>query len=108
MRPESLKTRIFLDGADPEETRQVIKALGLLDHLLKSADPAARELKPLARLLAREKRSEVIAAHIRAYVGDLSLDMGEAGTKALGILAALSNRGQFPTGSLLPASDQSC
>lgn len=28
------------------------KALGLLDHLLKSADPAARELKPLARLLA--------------------------------------------------------
>jgi transaldolase len=31
MRPESLKTRIFLDGADPEETRQVIKALGFLD-----------------------------------------------------------------------------
>ena len=70
------------------------------------ADPALTT--PLARLLAREKRSEVIAAHIRAYVGDLSLDMGEAGTKALGILAALSNRGQFPTGSLLPASDQSC
>lgn len=31
MRPETLKTRIFLDGADPEETRQVIKALGFLD-----------------------------------------------------------------------------
>ncbi|MHC1713105.1 MAG: transaldolase family protein [Solidesulfovibrio sp.] len=31
MRPETLKTRIFLDGADPEETRQVVKALGFLD-----------------------------------------------------------------------------
>lgn len=70
------------------------------------ADPALTT--PLARLLAREKRSEVIEAHIRAYVGDLSLDMGETGAKALGILAALSNRGQFPANRLLPASDQSC
>jgi len=31
MRPDNLKTRIFLDGADPEETRQVLKALGFLD-----------------------------------------------------------------------------
>ena len=31
MRPDTLKTRIFLDGADPQETRQVIAALGFLD-----------------------------------------------------------------------------
>lgn len=31
MRPEALKTRVFLDGADPEETKRVIKALGFLD-----------------------------------------------------------------------------
>jgi len=31
MRPETLKTRIFLDGADPEETRQVVQAMGFLD-----------------------------------------------------------------------------
>lgn len=31
MRPENLKTRIFLDGADPTETRQVMAALGFLD-----------------------------------------------------------------------------
>lgn len=31
MRPAALKTRIFLDGADPEETRQVLDALGFLD-----------------------------------------------------------------------------
>ena len=31
MRPENLKTRIFLDGADPQETRAVMTALGFLD-----------------------------------------------------------------------------
>jgi len=31
MRPDTLKTRIFLDGADPKETRQVLDALGFLD-----------------------------------------------------------------------------
>jgi len=31
MRPDTLKTRIFLDGADPGETRKVIAALGFLD-----------------------------------------------------------------------------
>ena len=31
MRPDTLKTRIFLDGAEPEETRQVMASLGFLD-----------------------------------------------------------------------------
>jgi transaldolase len=31
MRPDSLSTRIFLDGADPAETRRVLDALGFLD-----------------------------------------------------------------------------
>lgn len=31
MRPAALTTRIFLDGADPAETRQVLEALGFLD-----------------------------------------------------------------------------
>jgi transaldolase len=31
MRPAALKTRLFLDGADPEETRQVLDVLGFLD-----------------------------------------------------------------------------
>ncbi len=30
-RPKNLKTKIFLDGGDPEETKQVIKMLGFLD-----------------------------------------------------------------------------
>lgn len=31
MRPKELKTRIFLDGGDPEETRQLVDLLGFLD-----------------------------------------------------------------------------
>lgn len=31
MKPDNLKTRIFLDGGNPEETREVIKLLGFLD-----------------------------------------------------------------------------
>ena len=31
MRPAALTTRLFLDGADPEETRQVLDVLGFLD-----------------------------------------------------------------------------
>jgi transaldolase len=31
MRPENLKTRIFLDGGDPDETREIIDLLGFLD-----------------------------------------------------------------------------
>lgn len=31
MRPEGLKTRIFLDGGNPHETEEVIRLLGFLD-----------------------------------------------------------------------------
>ena len=45
---------------------------------------------PLVRLFARERDDAVIAAHIRAYVGDLSLDMGQAGRTALAALAQMA------------------
>lgn len=31
MKPNNLKTKIFLDGGDPEETKQLLKTLGFLD-----------------------------------------------------------------------------
>jgi transaldolase len=31
MRPENLKTRIFLDGGDPKETQDIIGLTGFLD-----------------------------------------------------------------------------
>jgi transaldolase len=49
MRPKDLKTRIFLDGGDPGETREIIKLLGFLDGqttnpTLISKNPEARRL----------------------------------------------------------------
>ncbi len=48
MRPSSLKTRIFLDGGDPDETREAIRLLGFLDGqttnpTLISKNPDVRE-----------------------------------------------------------------
>jgi transaldolase len=47
MRPKNLKARIFLDGGDPEETKEVIRLLGFLDGqttnpTLISKNPGAR------------------------------------------------------------------
>lgn len=48
MRPKDLDTRIFLDGGDPEETKEIIKILGFLDGqttnpTLISKNPQAKE-----------------------------------------------------------------
>lgn len=58
MRPGNLKTRIFLDGGDPGETREIIGLLGFLDGqttnpTLISKNPRARE-----RITRGEKFSE--------------------------------------------------
>lgn len=58
MRPGSLKTRIFLDGGDPGETKEIIDTLGFLDGqttnpTLISKNPEARK-----RLEAGHKFSE--------------------------------------------------
>ncbi len=58
MRPENLKARIFLDGGDPGETREIIRLLGFLDGqttnpTLISKNPEARK-----RLEKGEKFSE--------------------------------------------------
>jgi transaldolase len=48
MRPQDLKTRIFLDGGNPEETRETIRLLGFLDGqttnpTLIAANPKAKQ-----------------------------------------------------------------
>jgi transaldolase len=47
MRPQNLKTRVFLDGGDPQETKEIISLMGFLDGqttnpTLISKNPAAR------------------------------------------------------------------
>lgn len=47
MKPENLKTRIFLDGGNPEETRDIIKLLGFLDG--QTTNPTLISKNPEAR-----------------------------------------------------------
>lgn len=73
MRPQNLKTLIFLDGGDPGETREIIKLLGFLDGqttnpTLISKNPEARK-----RLERGDKFSEKeIYSFYRNVVEDIS------------------------------------
>jgi predicted solute-binding protein len=51
---------------------------------------------PLVAALAVEKDGGVVEAHIRAYVNELSRDMGGAGKKALEALAAIGKSPAAP------------
>jgi transaldolase len=47
MKPGNLKTRIFLDGGDPEETREILRTLGFLDG--QTTNPTLISKNPEAR-----------------------------------------------------------
>jgi 1,4-dihydroxy-6-naphthoate synthase len=47
-------------------------------------------VRPLIKALAQEVDDPVIEAHIQAYVGELSYDMGQPGTVALETLSRLA------------------
>ncbi len=73
MRPRDLKTRIFLDGGDPSETRKIIKDLGFLDGqttnpTLISKNPAARRRLERGERFTRKE----IFDFYRHVVGEIS------------------------------------
>jgi len=47
MRPNTLKTRIFLDGGDPKETQEIIHLLGFLDG--QTTNPTLLSRNPYAK-----------------------------------------------------------
>ncbi len=77
MRPEYLEnTRIFLDGADPEETRQVIAKLGFLDGQttnpsLLAKNPAAQQHKTPGHKFSRAAIYEFYKDLCRTLTGML-------------------------------------
>ncbi|MDO8505018.1 MAG: transaldolase family protein [bacterium] len=58
MRPENLKTKIFLDGGDPKETREIIGLLGFLDGQTTNPTLIAKNPEAKARLERGEKFTE--------------------------------------------------
>ncbi len=73
MRPEKLKSRIFLDGGNPEETREIISRLGFLDGqttnptLISKNPEARRHLDQGGKFSERE-----ILDFYRQVVGEIS------------------------------------
>ncbi len=73
MRPKGMKTRIFLDGGDPEETRETIRLLSFLDG--QTTNPTLIAKNPEARERLKEGRRfspiELISLY-REVVGRIS------------------------------------
>jgi transaldolase len=73
MKPTDLKTRIFLDGGNPEETREVIRLLGFLDG--QTTNPTLISKNPKARVRleqgGRFSKDEVYDFY-RKVVGEIS------------------------------------
>ncbi len=58
MRPQNLGTKIFLDGGDPKETREIIGLLGFLDGQTTNPTLIAKNPEAKARLERGEKFAE--------------------------------------------------
>jgi transaldolase len=55
MRPQKLRTKIFLDSGDPKETQEIVKLLGFLDGQTTNPTYIARNPEAQARLLSGNK-----------------------------------------------------
>jgi transaldolase len=73
MRPENLKTRIFLDGGDPEETKDIIKRIGFIDGQTTNPSLIAKNPSAKKRMERGDKftRTEILHFY-RGVVEELS------------------------------------
>jgi transaldolase len=73
MRPASLKTRIFLDGGDPEETKNIIKRIGFIDGQTTNPSLIAKNPSAKKRMERGEKftKTEILLFY-RGVVEELS------------------------------------
>lgn len=80
----------------PPKTRAGIGAAIAASARLAAARPGL--VMPLAKQLAQELDEDILAAHVTAFVGPLSLDMGETGKKALALLGSLVRENSVQAG----------
>lgn len=73
MKPKTLKTRIFLDGGNPDETKEIINLLGFLDGQTTNPTLISRNPKAKDHLKQGKKFSEEeILNFYREVVGEIS------------------------------------
>jgi transaldolase len=72
MKPNNLKTRIFLDGGDPSETREILRLLGFLDGQTTNPTLVSKNPEVRKRLAQGEKFSaEEVLAFYRTVVTEI-------------------------------------
>jgi transaldolase len=97
MRPQNMRTRLFLDGGDPEETKAVLKQIGFLDGQttnpsLIAKNPGARKRLEQGNKFSREEifmfyRSVIHTASDLIPQGSVSIEVyADAGTSASDML----------------------
>lgn len=97
-RPVNLKTKIFLDGGDPEETKEVLNLLGFLDGQTTNPTLIAKNLETAQMLIKGEKFTEEellnfyksVVKEISGLISDGSVSVevySDANTKADVMLA---------------------
>ena len=73
MRPDNLKTKIFLDGGNPEETKDILKALGFLDGQTTNPTLISRNPSVTKRLEAGNYFSEdEVLENYKSIVSEVS------------------------------------
>lgn len=74
MRPANLKTKIFLDSGDPNETREIINLLGFLDGQTTNPSLISKNPKIVERMMKGEKfTEEEILEFYKVIVQEVSL-----------------------------------
>ena len=73
MRPKNLRTRIFIDGGDPGETREILNLLGFLDGQTTNPTLISKNPEARRRLERGEKfGEEEIFSFYRSVVEEIS------------------------------------
>jgi transaldolase len=73
MKPKNLATKIFLDSGDPNETREIIKALGFLDGQTTNPTLISKNPEAASRLQKGKKfTKEEIYSFYKEVVGEIS------------------------------------
>ncbi len=72
MKPNDLKTKLFLDGADPEDTRQAISSMGFLDGQTTNPTLVAKNPKLLERISRQKPTQDELYSFYRGIVEEIS------------------------------------
>lgn len=88
MRPENLKTSVFLDSGDPAETKEILELLGFLDGQTTNPSLIAKNPEAQAKIAAGEKFSEQeVQDFYKGIVGEIEGLLGSEASISIEVVA---------------------